>query len=169
VTAEPGARSGPGPLIRALGHTTGVRLPPRVVSEELFEEDLVLIMSPDHALAGRAEVPLADLEDETFVCYKEGSGIRASLVRACETQGFEPRVSFECGTLRALAAAGLGVAVVPRSMAECPGPPVAVADLRPNLTRAVAVFRMERRYLGPPAEAFLRFVKERISEHASPR
>ena len=96
MTAEPGARSGPGPLIRALGHTTGVRLPPRVVSEELFEEDLVLIMSPDHALAGRAEVPLADLEDETSAA--KGREIAVALIRArfsevrLETMRLKPAV-----------------------------------------------------------------------------
>lgn len=153
-----------GAIDLALGHTTGVRIPPRVLGVGLFEEELVLVSSPDHALAGRGEVPLADLKDETFVCYKEGSGIRASLVQACKAEGFEPRIAFECGTLRALAAAGLGVAVVPRSMAECPGPPVAVAGLRPRLARTVAAFRVEERYLAPPAEAFLRFVRERISE-----
>jgi len=152
-----------GQIDLALGHTTGVRVPPRVVGEGLFEEDLVLVSSPDHELAKREEVPLADLKDETFVCYKEGSGIRATLMEACEAQGFEPRVSFECGTLRPLAAAGLGVAMVPRSMAESPGPQVAVAELRPRLARAVAAFRVEGRYLAPPAEAFLRFVRERIS------
>lgn len=158
-----------GELELAIGHTTGVRVPPRIVGEGLFEEDLVLILSPEHALAGREEVPLADLEDETFVCYKEGSGIRSVLAEACGAEGFEPRVSFESGTLRALAAAGLGVAVVPRSMAECPGPRVATTELRPHLTRAVAVFHIEGRYLSPPAEALLGFVKERLSEDSGPR
>jgi DNA-binding transcriptional LysR family regulator len=160
---------GEGEIDLAVGHTTGIRVPPRVVAEGLFEEDLVLVSSPEHALAGRGEVALEELKDETFVCYKEGSGIRAVLVEACRAQGFEPRVSFECGTLRALAAAGLGVAVVPSSMAECPGLLVAKAELRPRLTRAVAVFHIEGRYLSPPAEAFLGFSKEHLSEYPEPR
>ena len=152
-----------GELDLALGHTTGVRIPDRIVAETLFEEDLLLVASPEHALAGRAEVSVEELKDETFVCYKKGSGIRAALVQACEDAGFEPRVSFECGTLRGLAAAGLGVAVVPRSMAECPGLTVAAADLVPPLTRTVAVFRARGRYLPPPAEAFREFATERLA------
>ena len=158
-----------GEIDLAIGHTTGVRVPSWAVAEGLIEEDLVLVSSLENTVSGRAEVSLADLGDETFVCYKEGSGIRSVLVSACRAVGFEPRISFECGTLRALAAAGLGVAVVPRSMAECPGPPVAVAELRPRLARAVAVFHVEGRYLPPPAEAFLEFVKKRLSENPGPR
>ena len=153
-----------GEIDLALGHTTGVRVPPRMLADPLFEEELVLVVSPGHALAERGRVWLSELEDETFVCYKEGSGIRVALIEACEAEGFEPRVSFECGTLRALASAGLGVAVVPRSMAWCPGPAVAVAEIEPRLVRAVAAFSIEGRYLPPPAEAFLGFVKGLISE-----
>lgn len=153
-----------GEIDLALGHTTGVRVPDRVVAERLFEEDLVLVMSVGHALAGREEVSLAWLRDETFVCYKEGSGIRAALMEACRIEGFEPRISFECGTLRSLAAAGLGVAVVPRSMAEWPGARVAVAELKPYLARTVAVFRVEGRYLSPAAEALLACAREHLSD-----
>lgn len=152
-----------GDLDLAFGHTTGVRLPPRIAAETLFEEGLLLVASREHVSVDRDEVSREELKDETFVCYKEGSGIRAVVLEACEDAGFEPRVSFECGTLRSLTAAGLGVAVVPRSMAECPGPPVAVADLVPSLTRTVAIFRVEGRYLSPPAEAFQEFAKERLA------
>jgi DNA-binding transcriptional LysR family regulator len=154
-----------GELDLALGHTTGIRTPSRVVAEQLFHEGLVLVVSPEHALAGRnKEVRLKELKDETFVSYKEGSGIRAALVKACRDEGFEPRISFECGTPRSLAAAGLGVAVVPRSMAESPGSPVAVVELKPSLARTVAVFGIEGRYLSPAAEAFLGFAKARLSK-----
>ena len=153
-----------GEIDLALGHTTGVRVPGRMVAERLFEEDLVLMMSPGHPLAVCEEVSLADLKDEIFVCYKEGSGIRAALMEACKVEGFEPRIPFECGTLRSLAAAGLGVAVVPRSMAECPGTRVAVAELKPHLARMVAIFQVEGRYLSPAAEALLVCAREHLSE-----
>ncbi len=70
--------------------------------------DRMLVVSPAHALAGREEISLVELEDETFACYKEGSGIHAALTEACEDERFEPRISFECGMLRSLTAAGLG-------------------------------------------------------------
>ena len=152
-----------GGLDLAFGHTTGVRVPSRITAEPLFDEDLVLVVSAGHALAGRREVSLGELKDEPFVCYKEGSGIRATLEEACRSEGFEPRVAFECGTLRALVAVGLGVAVVSRSTAEESGPPVAVAEITPSLVRTVAVFRAKGRYLSPPADAFLRFARERLS------
>lgn len=153
----------------AFGHTTGLRVPPRIAAEPLFDEDLVLVLSAGHRLAGRREVSLGELRDEPFVCYKEGSGIRAALLEACRSEGFEPRIAFECGTLRGLAAAGLGVAVVSRLVAEEAGPPVAVAEIKPSLVRTVAVFRAEGRYLSPPADALLRFVTGQSSGDARSR
>lgn len=53
--------------------------------------------------------------------------------------------------------------MVPRSIAELPGPPVAVVELKQSLARTVAIFRVEGRYLSLAAEAFLRFAKECLS------
>lgn len=151
-----------GEIDLAFGHTTGVRVPSRISAEPLFDEELVLATSTDHALSQHGEVALGELSDETFVCYKEGSGIRAALVEACKAEGFEPRIAFECSTLRGLAAAGLGVAVISRSIAESPGVPVAITELKPKLTRNVAIFRVKNRYLSPAVEAFLEFAEEHL-------
>lgn len=132
--------------------------PPALESEPLFDEDLVLITAPHHPLASSARVPLHALQSESFIGFKPGSGVRHTFLRACAAAGFAPRIAFESGAvsaMRAFVAAGIGVAVVPRSAAEVPGPPVcriALAD--PPLRRTVALVRHAARFRPPATAAF---------------
>ena len=147
----------------ALAHATGRDAPPGMIAEELFSEDLVLMLSPDHALAAREGVGLRELREEDFVAPEEGVGLRRRLEEACLTEGFSPKVRYESRSLRAFAARGLGVAVVPRCMAEGEGPAVAAVGLGPPpLVRTVAAFRLARGHFSSAATAFLGFVAEHL-------
>jgi DNA-binding transcriptional LysR family regulator len=72
-------------------------------------------------LAGYAEIPLIALGDRALICLPRGTGIRSRLDTACAAAGIRPRVGFEAGTPRVLAdlaALGLGVAILPASVAS---------------------------------------------------
>jgi LysR family transcriptional regulator, transcription activator of glutamate synthase operon len=132
-------------------------LPARYAHTTLFTDELVLVTAPDHPLAGAEPLPLAALRDEPFVCLPADSGLRAILDRLAAEAGFTPRVPFESThlpRLRDLAAHGLGVALVARSVAEAPGPPAAVhrVDPGPQL-RPVGLLHRSDRPLPAAAEA----------------
>jgi LysR family transcriptional activator of glutamate synthase operon len=117
----------------ALGALMGDSLPPGIVAEPLFAEELVAIVATTHPLADRSAVPLAELAKERFVLAKPGSPIRRTLEEAAATAGASIRVSFETSEqtlVRAIVSRGLAVAVVPRSLAEEPGLPVAILQLQ---------------------------------------
>jgi len=63
------------------------------------------------------------------------------------------------GAVRALVSKGMGVAVIPRSAAEEPGPPIELRPLRPigpqPFTWPVALVWRARRRQPPAAKAFL--------------
>jgi LysR family transcriptional activator of glutamate synthase operon len=151
-----------GELDLALASQTGIEVPKGIVAEPLLEEDLVLVVAPGHRLAGRGSVGLRELEDEPFVLYRPGSGTRNQVVEACRGAGFEPRVAFESDAARALAAEGIGVAVVPRSTAELGGLELAVLGLVPPLKRGVAFFRNGERYPSPAVAALTEFGRRRL-------
>lgn len=154
-----------GELDVALAHVTGVSVPAGIVTERLFSEDLVLVVSSNHALAGRKRVELGELREEQFILAKPGSGIRNMLLTACSAEGFAPHVAFETAALRSFAAEGLGIAVIPRFRAESEGPAVKVVELaRPTLSRTVAFFWVKNRYRSPASGAFLKFFRGRLQE-----
>ncbi|MDX6673875.1 MAG: hypothetical protein QOH11_1293 [Solirubrobacteraceae bacterium] len=138
--------------------------PDGLETRALYEEDLVLAVASDHPLAGRRRIRPTSLPPGPFILFREGSGLRAATEAILDTAGIEPQVRFETNELsrvRALASRGLGVAIMPRSDTEGPGPPVAAIGIGPpTLRRAVGLVWREDRRRAPAAEAFLAFALE---------
>jgi len=89
----------------------------------LGEEPLVLALPAGHRLATQARAPVADLRGEPFVIFSQGIGRTfLGLIRqACAQEGFEPVIAQETPHIVAminLVAAGLGVAMIPGSIAQ---------------------------------------------------
>jgi DNA-binding transcriptional LysR family regulator len=104
----------------------------------IAEEPLRLIVEPDDPLAGEGAVPLADLNGRPFVLAEPGSALRATVMDACQEQGFSPVPLLEVGdpaTVRFLVGGGLGISLVPASWLDVPGPPVGVAALAEPVPR----------------------------------
>jgi LysR family transcriptional regulator, transcription activator of glutamate synthase operon len=138
---------------------------PALTLEPLFTEELVAAVGTNHPLADRAALALAALRDEAFILTKSGSAIRDTILAACAIAGFAPRIAFESGaaaTVRALAAAGLGVAILPRSEAQTGTPPLASLELDPRLTRTVALAWPAARRHPPATAAFLALAREAL-------
>jgi DNA-binding transcriptional LysR family regulator len=87
----------------------------------LVDEELVVAVPPGHPLASAGSITIKALRDVPLVCLPRGTGVRAALDAACAAAGFEPRIVFEASALPmvvAMAAQGLGLAVVPASVAN---------------------------------------------------
>jgi len=135
-----------------------------VPREELFEtaplirEELVLAVAKDHPLARRKTVKVADLRGVPLVMFREGYDLRSATITACEQAGFHPTFAVEGaemdGVLR-MAAAGVGVAVVPRMVVERGGPLVPVRLAQPTLSRSVGVAFRRDRHHSRAADAFV--------------
>jgi DNA-binding transcriptional LysR family regulator len=89
--------------------------------ETLIDEALVVVLHQGHALAHRESLPIADLANEAFIMHPPdvGTAVDGKIRRMCERAGFAPRVvqeARESTTIVALAASGLGVAVLPEAV-----------------------------------------------------
>jgi len=96
-------------------------LPPGLSATRLLEEEMVVAMRHDHPLAGKRDLEIADLAEESFVLYdrKLGAGFNDQLNRLCRKAGFEPTVVQEIGglaTLLGLVSAGFGITFLSRSL-----------------------------------------------------
>jgi DNA-binding transcriptional LysR family regulator len=85
------------------------------------EEEMVVAVSSAHPLAGREDLEIRDLANETFVLYPrtERPGLADTVISACEKAGFSPKVKQYTPQLSStinLVAASLGVSIVPKSM-----------------------------------------------------
>jgi DNA-binding transcriptional LysR family regulator len=93
-------------------------VPPRgVTTVELRHEPFVLLLPPGHALASRTTVTWDDLAPESFVDFSEAWAVRRTVDMAFEAPRRTVMTVEDVHLLIDLVAAGLGVAVVPRSIA----------------------------------------------------
>jgi DNA-binding transcriptional LysR family regulator len=93
----------------------------------ILEEKMLVALPAGHMFARRSSfsramlLPLQELAKETFVLYKRpgGPGLYDTIIAACKSAGFSPRVGQEApriiSTLN-LVAAGIGVSIVPASL-----------------------------------------------------
>lgn len=124
----------------------------------LQEERLVVVVPPTHRLARRARVELADLAGEALVTTPPGFGFRALVDDLLRAAAVTLPVSFESqdlATIEGLAAAGLGVAIVPEAMAGVSGTRGLEISGSPGARRTIGLtWRTDRRL--PPAAERLR-------------
>jgi DNA-binding transcriptional LysR family regulator len=126
---------------------------------QLLEEELVVTVAPDHPLAHRKRLPLTALEGETLVAFKPGSALRGAGDAALSAAGVQPRVAFESNellTVRAIAARGLAVAILPQGYVDVH---VVGIPIKPRLEQPLSLLWRAGERLSPAAAAFRDFVQ----------
>lgn len=121
------------------------------ITDEIIEAAVAL----DHPLRRRATVTLPELCELPLISLPVGTGLRSRLDEACAAAGVRPRIGFEATNpqeLADLARHGLGVAILPRSMARGDAGLHALR-LTPTL-RGRLVWAWRRDSVGPAARAF---------------
>jgi DNA-binding transcriptional LysR family regulator len=91
--------------------------PEGVERRDLFRERFMVALAPDHPLAGRESVRLADLSEEDWTAAL----VDGPIVRACRAAGFEPKlmsITHDQLAIHALVARGLAVTLAPQLLAE---------------------------------------------------
>jgi DNA-binding transcriptional LysR family regulator len=154
---EAGAERLVGDLLAGEVDMVLVRLPIPPADVEvrvLWEEEFFLALPPDHPLADRGTVRLAEVAHERFVAFDRRTTwyLFQLIETACEKEGFRPRVVCEgpsFTTVGRLVGAGYGISVLPRSAIEplrSPRPVTVPITGRPVVT---AIAGLSRRHSVP--------------------
>jgi DNA-binding transcriptional LysR family regulator len=126
----------------------------------LWEEEFVVALPVGHRLCERPRITFEELAAEDLIAYRDNSALRRRLERTMAAKGLEPRNAFVCtemAAVRALTSKGLGVAVIPRTAAEQPGPPIELRPIGPErLTWPVALVWRAGRRQSAAGKAFLK-------------
>jgi LysR family transcriptional regulator, low CO2-responsive transcriptional regulator len=137
-----------------------------VVAEPFMDNPLVVIASPHHPLCKRRRIPLAQLNEKTFLMREAGSGTRIAMERFFAENDVTPSGRIEMTSNEAIkqsVQAGLGLGVVSAHTVELEMEVgrLAVLDVVsfPIMRRWYLVHRKEKR-LSATAAAFKEFVLE---------
>jgi LysR family hydrogen peroxide-inducible transcriptional activator len=129
---------------------------------ELFTEELLLAVPPDHPLATKRTVTSSDLDGEKLIVMKEGHCLGEQVMRFCERRKTHPTVSIRSAqmeTIQCLVRAGVGLSLIPK-MAVLTGrndTPVYRSLHAPRPERSIVVAWPKQR---PPGKAASEFIKE---------
>lgn len=125
----------------------------------ILHEPFFAVLPADHPLGGGDHVPIAALAGEPFVHFprREAPDLYDELMRRCAAVGFAPRIVQSAArwvTIVALVEAGLGVALVPRSLTRLAWPGVRFLPVKPAGKPAEVFAVFPRAGLSTPAEKF---------------
>ncbi|MCL1588259.1 MAG: LysR family transcriptional regulator [Actinomycetia bacterium] len=134
---------------------------PGLNQHRLFVEDLVVATRPGHHLAQGGVCALGDLADEPLIAFRRGSAFHETVVTALLGAGVTPEIAMETSDLamvRNLVSSGLGVALLPRSLAEAEGRSIGIAEILPHApARTVALTWNATDTRSAAANAFISF------------
>ncbi len=133
----------------------------RLVVHPLGQEPLVLVTAAPRALGNGTHVQISELDGVDLVRYPPGSAVGAAILAELEAAGVVPRSRFESreySTARILASVGLAAAIMPRSVAEAPGPPIHITRLDPEPTWQPSLAWPAGRRPAPAVRTFIDFV-----------
>src|SRR3954451_157533 len=94
--------------------------PPGLERRDLLQERFMIALTPDHPLAQRPEIRLADLRDDDWTA----ASTDGLIARACQAAGFTPNlvsITHDQLAIRALISRGLAVTLAPQLLAEAFG------------------------------------------------
>src|SRR6185437_2092228 len=147
-----------------IGLGPGQQPPSSLDAVVVAREPAVLVVHPEHPIAGRKSVPLTVLRDEPVVTLTQASRLRGILEAFCRQEGFTPRIVAETSDLNVmvqLVAEGIGVALMPRSGQEEAGDVVTIAITHPVIDRRI-VLAWRPGATSPAARAFVALAGEHL-------
>lgn len=149
-----------------LGDTT----PPGIEVQLVADEPLVAAVSTDDVLAARTTITLDAIRDRALMSLPRGTGLRSCLDDACARSGFEPRITLEAsnlGILAALAGRGLGIAILPESVALAHSELHAIAITRPAMRGRLALAWRTEGPISPAARALIARARSGVASSAA--
>jgi DNA-binding transcriptional LysR family regulator len=136
----------------------------RIHSTVIYADSLAFVVSPKHRLAERAEVPISELGDETFIAHNVLSPYREVVIRAFHERGVRLNMDIEMPTvetIRWMVEQNVGVAFLPRMCVEqeiAEARLIAIRVPEVQVERKIYLVRSSKRAASYAAEAFLQLV-----------
>jgi len=128
------------------------------------DNPIILIASPQHALAKRENIPLAELSQHAFIHREKGSGTRKAIEEVLLAGSVELTVNMTLGnseTIKQAVMADLGISAVSRHSVALELATNTLVELKVEgfpLVKSWYVVHHESKHLSPVARAFVDFV-----------
>jgi DNA-binding transcriptional LysR family regulator len=143
-----------------------------VEHHHVLEDPMYLVLPPDHPLARRRGVRLADLADEPWIGGAPDCECNRLISQACMRFGFDPRIAFETddySAVQGFVAAGVGVSLIAELGLRTVRDDIVIRPLgRDTPVRQIYATALTG-YRSPATIAMIELLREVGAEHAARR
>jgi DNA-binding transcriptional LysR family regulator len=144
--------------------------PPGISTQDVIDERLLAGVARADPLAGATTITLRALCEQPLVSLPAGTGLRSALDDACASAGLTPQIAFEASSLpmvAALAVRGLGVALLPESVANAEAFDLHPLEItRPEIRSRLALAWRSDGPASPAARALVAHARSALSKPA---
>ena len=134
-------------------------------SFSLLEEDIKLVLHPEHPLAQNDEVSLEALSKEAFVLFNKDFVLRDLIISSCKMTGFTPRIISESSRwdfIEEMVACKLGIALLPESLCSHLQHVRSMRVINPSISWKLGVIWSKNRNPSFAAKEWLRFTNQAV-------
>ncbi|QTD40528.1 LysR family transcriptional regulator [Sporosarcina sp. Te-1] len=138
---------------------------PDIETISLQKEDLVLVMSNHHPLAGESVIPLNFLKQTASILLPETYYLRQYINRLCQQEGFLPVPAMELTTLESILTMvkrGVGVTILTKSYLDSlHQPDLCIAKIdHPAIEMEIGILYRKHKHLCSASREFIRILKQ---------
>jgi DNA-binding transcriptional LysR family regulator len=144
--------------------------PPGLELQVIADEPIVAGVGKTDALATQDRIELEALLERSLISLPRGTGLRSCLDDACARAGLKPRIALEgtnLGILAQLAVRGLGVAILPESVALAQRDNLHAIAIDPPLRGRVALAWRSEGPVSPAARALIGRARKGMNAQAT--
>jgi len=136
----------------------------RLEAVDIFQDQLVLIMSKQHPLASQTSISLEQFKHDNFLFLNTYTTLYDHSYNACLQAGFEPNVIFSgerAENIAELVSANIGVALLMEQVAQGLSDNIAIAPLQNMPHSYISLVRPRGGYRSDSERMFWAYVKQR--------
>lgn len=151
------------------GFVNGSEVPPRLRFLPLKEDHFVLCLPASHPKANKAKIGLRELADEPFVMFSRdlAPANHDNVIAIFSRAGIHPRTLHAARqwlTVVAMVSQGLGIALVPSTLARSQVEGVRFVPVRGPMVTTHAVLAWNASKVGPTLSSFLKIASEVLAQ-----
>lgn len=132
----------------------------KVESVPLLSQEMFICLSKENPLSNRKSVSFKDLENDSFILFKEGYFYRKFILSECSKAGFSPHTILESSQMemiKSLISLNLGISLFTKMVVEN-DPRIITVPLDPPSFLNLSIAWKKEKYLTRAASAMLDFI-----------
>jgi len=143
----------------------------KFTSLEIFNDKLLVVVSPKNRHATRTSISIKELSDDNFIVFDKVTDLHQLIMEECKKAGFEPTIFYSSHrkvSVFGLVGANIGLALMPSKIFEYhKHPDVLAIPLVEDIECNVVLTHLKNKKLPRSARLFIDFLEKTVTKNQS--